>query len=388
MAHELHKSTVREKLSPRREPYWGPPVERGLYVGFRRLEHAGNWIARYRNEEGRQVYQSLGPVTEANDYDSAKREARRWRKTVDAGVTTAEVESVADACREYVALLRREKRNETALDTEQRFNRTVYADAIGKVKLSQLREHHLEAWRQRLETGTYTAVPVKGAREIAPLSPPVFKRTLSSVKAALNMAVRKRYVAPEKAFEWQAIRPEKDADGRRELYLDKAQRRALLDAMAEDVRDLAECVALTGCRPGDPAAVLRKDYDARTGSVTFTTKDHPRTIPLSPAARALFDRLARSKLPAARLFVQADGSPWTARAWHEPVREAVAKAGLPPETVLYTLRHSWITDAIVGGMDLLTVAKLVGTSLAMIEKHYGHLVQGAARDKLQKLEFL
>ena len=63
-------------------------------------------------------------------------------------------------------------------------------------------------------------------------------------------------------------------------------------------------------------------------------------------------------------------------------------AKVPDGVVLYTLRHCWISDAIVGGMDLLTVAKLSGTSLAMIEKHYGHLVQGVARDKLATVEFL
>jgi hypothetical protein len=29
----------------------------------------------------------------------------------------------------------------------------------------------------------------------------------------------------------------------------------------------------------------------------------------------------------------------------------------------------------VDGMSMLEVAKMVGTSLAMLEKHYGHLVQ-------------
>src|SRR5690606_20058068 len=104
--------------------------------------------------------------------------------------------------------------------------------------------------------------------------------------------------------------------------------------------------------------VLRKDYDARTGSVTFRTKDHPRTIPLSPSAKALFDRLAKSKLPRAHLFTTDDGKPWQSKDWSGKVKEAVTKAKLPQETVLYTLRHSWITDAIIGGMDLLTVAKL------------------------------
>ena len=70
------------------------------------------------------------------------------------------------------------------------------------------------------------------------------------------------------------------------------------------------------------------------------------------------------------------------------MKAAAADANLPSETVLYTLRHSWIIDAIVAGMDLLTVAKLVGTSLLMIEKTYGHLVHDAVRDKLAKVAFV
>ena len=76
----IDKAGLRNRLQPRREPYWGPPVERGLYVGFRRLDMGGNWVARYRSDDGGQVYKALGPVTEENDYDAAKTEARRWRK--------------------------------------------------------------------------------------------------------------------------------------------------------------------------------------------------------------------------------------------------------------------------------------------------------------------
>lgn len=385
--HDIDKAGVRNKLEPRREPYWGSPVERGLFVGFRRLDKGGNWVARYRTEEG-QKYRALGAATDTNDYAEACKAARRWKKEMDAGVKTHDVITVGEACRAYMDQLRRDGREETALDVEQRFNRTVFADPLGKVKLSALRERHLEEWRERMEQGHLSPVPVKGARAPKPLSPAVFKRTLTTLKAALNNAVRKRYVASEKAIEWSGMKPAKDADKRRELYLDRSQRQALLEAAVGPLRDLIECVALTGCRPGDPAKALRKHYDAKTQSVTFLTKGHVRTIPLSPAAKALFDRLAKDKLPNAHLFTQGNGKPWTSRAWHDGMRAAVAKAGLPEGTVLYTLRHSWITDAITGGMDLLTVAKLAGTSLAMIEKHYGHLVHGAARDKLASLRFL
>jgi site-specific recombinase XerD len=50
-----------------------------------------------------------------------------------------------------------------------------------------------------------------------------------------------------------------------------------------------------------------------------------------------------------------------------------AGAELPANVTAYTLRHSVITDLIVSGLDVLTVARLSGTSVLMIEKHYGHL---------------
>lgn len=377
---EIDKASVRNKLEPRRSPYWGPPVERGLYVGFRKLGQGGTWIARYRTDDG-QKYNSLGLVTADNDYEAAKREARRWMRIVDAGVQTDRPVTVADVCRDYVDAIKASGRERSAVDARKRFDRQVYNDPIGKIRADKLTQRHLEAWVARMEAGEHT-----GRKKGVP-SKATLNRNLASLKAALNRAVSRREIPQDRAVEWNAIKPHRGADGRREVYLDKEQRRAFLAAAGGDLRDLLTCVALTGCRPGDPAAMLRKDWDGRTGTATFRTKTGERKVPVSPAARALFDRLAKGKLPDAHLFTN-EGEPWTSQAWAYQVNAAVAKAELPAGTVAYTLRHCWITDAIVGGMDPVTVARLTGTSLEMISKTYGHLVEGAARDKLAKLDFV
>src|SRR5690606_6886781 len=142
--HDIDKASVRNKLKPRREPYWGPPVERGLYVGFRKLEHGGTWIARFRNDEGRQVYQSLGAATAENDYEAAKREARRWMRTVEAGVQTDRLLTVADVCRDYVDAMKAEGRERSSVDAHKTFTRIVYNDPIGKVRADKLTQRHLE----------------------------------------------------------------------------------------------------------------------------------------------------------------------------------------------------------------------------------------------------
>jgi len=379
--YDIDKATVRNRLAARREPYWGSPVERGLYVGFRRLAQGGNWIARYHSEERSHVYQTLGPVTQDNNYENATRDAKRWRRTVDAGVQSDRILTVADVCRDYTDALAKEGRQRASTDSRKRFDRIVHDDPIGKLRADKVTQRHLEAWMARMEAGK-----MAGRKHGLP-SRATFNRNLTSLKAALNRAVSRREIPHERAIEWRAIKQHKGADARRERYLDKSQRRALLDAMEGDLRDLAECVALTGCRPGDPAAMLRKDWDGRSGLVKFRTKTGERTIPVSPATRALFDRLEKSKVQDARMFTTG-GEDWTPQKWAPLVKVAAGKAELPPDVVLYTLRHSWITDAIIGGMDPVTVARLTGTSLEMISKHYGHLAQQAARDKLGQINFL
>ena len=51
----------------------------------------------------------------------------------------------------------------------------------------------------------------------------------------------------------------------------------------------------------------------------------------------------------------------------------------------YFLRYSTITNLIVKGLGTMTVSQLAGTSIMMIEKHYGHLRAEHAAKVLQEL---
>lgn len=278
---------------------------------------------------------------------------------------------MADACRQYVEDRRSEKGAATAHDAEMRFKRTVYKTSFGDTVLAKVRTAHIKAWRDRLS-----------------LAPATSNRTLIALKAALNLAVVNRQVPTGAAQEWKDVKPMPGAGKRRDLYLDLAQRRALLASSTGAARNLIQAAMLTGARPGELVKALRSQFDARTASMTFTGKTGTRNVPLSPPAVALFKRLAESKLPTARLFTRDDGQPWAHSDWDELVRDAAERAKLPAGVCLYTLRHSFITTAIQDGMNTLEVARLVGTSVVMIEKHYGHLVHNAARERLAKVKML
>lgn len=381
MAREsIDKATVRNRLPAKREPYWGAPVARGLYVGFRKLDAGwGNWIARYRDDDGRQHYKAIGPVSDNLNYEAARKAAAVWLRAVTAGVDTNSIRTVSDACREYVAGLRKAQREAAAHDADMRFRRVVYDRTIGKTELARIAQKRIEAWRDDL------VEPASADQK--PLSRSSANRTLIALKAALNAAVTARSVSADRAIEWKQAKAFKNAEKRRDLFLDLTQRRALLGASKGAIRDLMEGVMLTGARAGELTGATCGRFDKRTGSIALVGKTGERKVPVSPDAIKLFTRLAKGKLPGARLFTRDDGKPWAHSDWDELVRAAAEQARLAPGVCLYTLRHSFITTAILEGLTPLEVARLVGTSLTMIDRHYGHLAQTSARERLAVVRF-
>jgi integrase len=400
MAENINTATARAALPPRREPYWAAPVERGRSVGYRKIDKdRGTWIARARDPEtGKQQYHALKQVPDG-DFYAARAAAVAWFKSLDQGVTHKGPFTVADAAREYVEELRRGGRSEAADDAEWRFRRCeIYgmdtdAEESGepRAKLAKLRVGRIEVTRLRSPT-------LKAWRDALSVGPSAQNRMMAVLRAALNLAVTNNRVPASAAQAWHSVKQHAKADGRREVFLDLAQRRALLGAAQGNVKDLISAALLIGARPGELVAVTRAAFDHRTKLVRLSGKTGPRDVPLAGAALSLFERLAKSKLPAALLFTRDDGEPWTRIEWSRAIRAAADAAvvkdergksqKLPPGVVLYSLRHAAITEMLLGGMSTLSVAKLTGTSLAMIEQSYGKYVQDTVREQLEKVQML
>lgn len=380
MPKAIHQAGVRRTLASRREPYWGSPLHKGRYLGVRKLaDGTCIWIARLRNDEGKQKYNSLGQVTDSFDYNAAKGKAEEWFQEFDAGVTDKPI-TVSEACHEHADYLENVKNKlETARCRRVLFKKVIDGEPIGKVLVKDLKTKHIEHWRADIAT--------QGAKAAA-----TQKTYLQILRAALNRAVKAGRVSPGVASQWrnvEHVQQDEDAPGRRDVYLDLKQRRRLLSVCEGAFRDLVEAVMLTGCRPGELTNLKRSQFDARTGTVTYRGKTGSRKVALTPRQLELFNRLAKNKLPDAYVLLQDDGRPWQRWDWDDLMRNARRAAKLPEKTVLYSLRHSFITEAISSGkISVSDVAQLTGTSIAMIDKHYGHLAADAARDRLAQVELL
>lgn len=385
---DLSRIGEREKLKPKAgdEPHW-QRLRQGVYLGYRpsKKKAGGTWFARFydaeTNRNSRKRLGDFGTLTGHDVFKQAKADAESWAETVESGGERArDMVTVKDACEAYLE----QKPGSIA---EGVFRRHVNADPIAKVNLDKLRRHHLKAWRKRLEQAPALLTrSKKGEKRWKERAKSTVNRDMVPLRAALGMVLKPG--APNTDAAWQeALRPFKGADKRRELYLDRDERRKLIDATGEKARPFVKALCLLPLRPGALAGLTVRDFDKRTRSLTIgkDKNDNPRQISLPQVIADFFADQVKGKLPAAPIFVRSGGEPWNKDAWKYPINEAVKAAGLPGAASAYTLRHSVITDLIRARLPILTVAQLSGTSVAMIEKHYGHLVRDDAEEALAAL---
>lgn len=384
MAYDLSKVGKRDDLKARREPYW-QRLRSGCYLGFRPSLRGGpgTWIARaYDSDAGRYRVKSLGDFggLVANErFATAKKEAERLAELVDAGgEVRRKIETVADACREY---------GKTRHDAEGRFKRHVYDDPVAKVKLDKLRRHHVQQWRQRLEEKPSLVSRSKdGDKRTRDRAPASVNRDMAVLRAALNTVLAPGTPNTEAAWQ-EALVAVPNASKQRTLYLDKGQRRKLLESIHPQAAPFVRALCLLPLRPGALAGLTTGDFDKRTSELTIG-KDkagRDRRIVVPADAAKLLAAQGANKLPNAPLFMRANGKVWDKNSWKLPIAAAVSAAGLPSAATAYTLRHSTITDLVSAGLPLLTIAQISGTSAEMIERHYGHLASDAAVKALGEL---
>ena len=413
MAHQIHTTKACAALAPRTSPYYAAPVAAGLYLGVRRLPDGGSWVGRYRPANGETAHRTLGtvaglgsaPADDAMDHAEASAALLEWLQEIKTGrPVSSGLTTVADVAFSYLEDLRMEGEDANADDAEARLRlhllgrpeapkryRAKHAKAVAPHPLArrpvdEVTRLELKAWKGGLRKAD-------GQKP----APATVNRNIAALIAALNYGAANGMVNPSRSVEWEAALKKSDTGNRRELYLDRNERRALIKAAhceSDEFGALVEAATYTGARFGELRDATVADFDARQRVLRVDGKTGPRPVPLSDEAVALFTRVAKGKAKADALLPNPEGNPWKNSEHDRPMTRAAELAKLPEETCLYTLRHSWITQALIGqkvGKDVvrfsvLTVARMVGTSAAMIDKHYGHLATSEA-EVLRGLSF-
>jgi len=148
---------------------------------------------------------------------------------------------------------------------------------------------------------------------------------------------------------------------------------------------LAVFAAETGLRTNEWAALERRDID-RAGSAVLVQRryaggvltPYPKTIgsrrrvPLSRRALAALDQLP-PRLDSPLVFPAPRGGhvqldTWRTREWYPALDAAGIRRRGP-----YQLRHTFATEALAAGISIFLLARVMGSSVGMIDRTYGHL---------------
>lgn len=144
----------------------------------------------------------------------------------------------------------------------------------------------------------------------------------------------------------------------------------------------------TGLRPSEWIALERRDVDrknkvvrVRRSVVDGKVKEHGKTersrrdVPLTARALVALDELP-ARLDIALIFPSRSGghidlNNWRRREW----RPALEAAGLDVALSPYAMRHTYASFALDAGVSIFELARLMGTSVKVIDSTYGHLVR-------------
>lgn len=162
----------------------------------------------------------------------------------------------------------------------------------------------------------------------------------------------------------------------------------------------------TGLRPSEWIALEWRDIDRREGAAqverTFSrgrlkgygkTERSRRRVPLSARALEALELLPR-RLNSQLVFPAPGGGGgvkagtgsyldlhnWRRREW-APAVEAAGLEARPP----YALRHTFASHALAAGLSVFELARIMGTSVAMVDRTYGHLVKDSESRMRERL---
>jgi integrase len=250
--------------------------------------------------------------------------------------------------------------------------------ALGEARLAELSPDQISAWR--------LTVPVGHRFEATQALRQVLNRAVNWKLIEDNPAKR----VPNPARRCREQRP----------FDSWQQIRSLAEQLGPTHGPMVLFAAATGLRPSELFALEQRDVDRAAGVVQIRrayangrvkhtkTRLSRRAVPLQGIAlEALAQLRPREDSPVH--FPNADGGHldfrnFNRRHW-KPVQKA---AGVDPLRDLYDLRHTYATFALRAGVPVFALSRFMGTSIAMIDLHYGHLAVDSHEHAVSLLDAL
>lgn len=249
--------------------------------------------------------------------------------------------------------------------------------AFGHRRISQLRPAEIAAWRMTIPTG-HRFEATQALRQVLARAVSWGMIDVNPAKQGVDNPQRRQ--TEKRPFEsWDELK-------------------ALAAALGPRFGPPVLFAAATGLRPGEWMALEHRDVDldARAIYVRRTwrngrlkcpkTEASIRAVPLQAIALAALQQVPtdpRSPL----VFPTSSGGyfdlhNFRTRHW----KPAQVAAAITPLRRIYDLRHTFATFALRAGISTFELSRYLGTSLGMIDRHYGHLARDGREHAIKLLD--
>lgn len=210
-------------------------------------------------------------------------------------------------------------------------------------------------------------------------------RILASLQHFFNWAITKG-VAKENPAEGAAAKgpaghPREDITEEEEAAILEAARASASPLLPNPgwVEDWVVFACRTGLRPGEQRQLRWHAVDIERGLIhvgrghRVKTPNSVRTVPVPSRALSVLRRLSQAEPVRDELVFRGGKGGEVATAYLTKRLQGLAEAaGIEKPISAYSTRHAYGTRLVQNGVPAWNVAELMGTSVAMIEKHYGH----------------
>jgi integrase len=256
-------------------------------------------------------------------------------------------------------------------DTLKRFFRGKWLDQITSETVEQFRLARLHEER-------------KNANDGSTVSPATVNRALETLRLIFNHLELKSPTRKEMFF---------DEEGKTRV-VSIQEELAYFRETSQPLRDIATVILQTGMRPDEVfrMEVRNLDFGRRTiFNPSGKTKAAKRTIPMTREVREILQR--RSKETCGRWIFSSPAGPGRSAQPNQPIKgvrkahdAAIRRAAIQEHFRLYDLRHTYATRAAQAGVDVLTLAALLGHTTVQMTSRYVHPTDQHKQEAVQKLE--
>jgi integrase len=403
---KLDTRSARVKLAQRRDPYW-TVISKGCAIGYRRGAKGGTWIARMRDDQGKQHFDAMGAADDVRDADGitafsfaeAQERARAFftrkaREFAGHADPPSSPFTVSQAIEEYLA--HRARRGSKGLRADTYAAKARIIPALGGVEVAKLTAKRIRDWHESVAaaprmvrtkrfadkqaTREFDATDVEEVRARRSTA----NRLLTVLKAGLNHAFHEGQVSADEP--WRKVKPFREVDAAVIRYLSADECLRLVNACPADFRDLVRGALATGCRYGELTPMAASDFNPEAGTVTIrrSKAGKVRHVALADEGRALFSFLTAGSPGGALIFLRSDGEAWGPSHQQRPLTEASRFAAVEPAATFHVLRHTYGSALAMKGVPLGVIAAQLGHSdTRMTEKHYAHLSPSYIADTIR-----